>query len=180
MLDIKNHEEELIEIYPKLIYYASCETRRKGLSKDKACDLVHKAIELIFTGKRKWDREKVDLLTCLKGVIRSSASHEMESADTARRYNAMKDEDGESLDVIESAESSESTPLEEMERKELEEYLWSEAGDDDDMKLVLLCLFKGERRQDIAKELNLPVSEVDNIMKRVRRATKKFLNQSNR
>lgn len=181
MADIKTltDEETWKSIYPKLFYYALWQARRKKLSKEKAKDLVHEAITRILTEKRKWNREKVDLLTYVKGVIYSLASHEVESADALRRHNEVKDEDGESLDLVESAKSSESSPLEELERKELEEYLWSEAGDDEEMQWVLICIFEGKRGQDIANELNFPVSKVYNTMKKVRLATKKFLNQTN-
>jgi RNA polymerase sigma factor (sigma-70 family) len=172
-------DETWKSIIPKLFYYAIWQTRRKKLPQEEAKDLVEEAITRLLTGGRKWDQEKVDLLTYLKGVIRDLSRRKVKSADKTRRYNEVRDVDGESLDFVESAKSSEPTPLEELERKELEEYIWSEAGDDEEMQWVLICIFEGKRRQDIANELNFPVSKVDNIMKRVRRAAKKFLNQTN-
>jgi len=169
-------------IYPKLIYFAILQTRANHLPKDKAKDLVQEAIKRLLAGERNWEPEKVDLLTFLKGVIRSLASHEAESSYRKRRENRIEDDDRETSDLIETTPCNEPDPHQELEGNELFQYLWDYASDisDENMMLVLLCLDEEKRRKDISEELNIPVNEVDSIMKRIRRAALKYLDQHNK
>ena len=164
--------------YPKLYYFAILITKSKGLSKEDAKDFVQEAIKRFLTRERNWDSEKTDLLHYLKGVIRSIASHHVKSAYIVRRQNEIKDKNGDSINPVNSTESTEANAQESLERDDLEQFLWNEAGEDENIKLVLLCLSEENRRSEIADELNIPVTEVDNILKRIRRSTKKYLEQN--
>ena len=166
------------DIYPKLVHYATWHTRVKGIPRDQAKDLASEAISKTFwgfRGERRWNPEQIDILTYLKGVVRSLANHLVESAEYKRKQSGVyMDEQSHSL--IENTEATESTALDDLEKEDLEKFLWDAAGDDDNMKLVLVCLSEGKRGQKIADELDLAINDVYNIMKKIKRATKKYLN----
>lgn len=65
-----------------------------------------------------------------------------------------------------------------LERNDLETYLLNHAEDNEEMQYVLLCLFDGMKRSDIAKELDMPVNQVNNILKKIRRATQNYLQKN--
>lgn len=71
------------EILPRALKYAkwaSWGLQRRGYIVEPE-DLVHEAIDLVFRGRRKWDRTKVpDFVAFLKGVIKSQISHIAEHA----------------------------------------------------------------------------------------------------
>jgi len=148
----------------------------------EAKDFALKAIALIYTGKRKWNPEQVpDLLVYLKGVVHSLVNHHVASAGARKRRNPVlrSTDDDDPLEPLEGAPAQEDGPLEELERKELEDYLRKWAGSDERLKVVLKCLFEGRKRADIAMELRLPLGIVDNCLKRIRRALSKFLDEDN-
>lgn len=172
------------DILPKLTHYAAFLAKSlnwlrgsadlpKGLQPQ---DLVHEAITLVYTGKRHWDPDKVpDISVFLKGVIRSLVSHLVQSPEHTRRQNLeLEGGEGEPTTQIEIADAKNPDALELSIVRDVGEYLWNHAGDDEDMKLVLLCLDEEMKRGDIANQLDFPLKKVDNILKRIRRATIKY------
>jgi RNA polymerase sigma factor (sigma-70 family) len=170
-------------IYPKLTHYAIWLTKPirwrtpfgtlpKGLDPR---DLASQAIERVFTGERQWHPNKhLDVLNYLKGVVRSLVSHLLRSPDHTRRQSSIAE--GEELhDPMELATSAEPDPLDNLEAEELWDYLWRQTDGDEEMQLVLLCLDEDMKRGEIADQLELPPQKIDNIMKKIRRRTKKFL-----
>jgi len=165
-------------IYPVICDYAILYIHYYGLSSDITKDIVHEAITRVLIEKRKWDPNKTQFLPYLKGVIKSLVSHYYESAYQKKRIRGYQSQDDKSTNFEDTAVSTDFTSQQYLERTDLEKFLWDEADGDEDMQLVLLCIFEEKRRSEISEELNLPLNEVDNILKRIRRATIKYLNGS--
>ncbi len=63
------------------------------LAEGKCCeDLVQEAVKRAFDESRKWNPERVDLLTFLKGIVRSLVSHLVECDDNKFTVAGMDDE----------------------------------------------------------------------------------------
>ena len=171
-------------LYPQLTHYALLlvkslrwQTGSTDLPKGfQAQDLVNEAITLVFTGQRRWNPGKVPVLIYLKGVIRSLASHLVESAEHKKRQDlTVVDEETETIKEVEISDTNAPSPEDLLLVNEIAEYLLKSAKGDENMQLVLLCLDDGMKRSEIVELTELPLKEVDNIMKRIRRALKKFL-----
>lgn len=184
-LDVQDWEE----LYPKLVHYAAflCKfyVRRVGAQEAaqamEANDFAQKAIELVYTGKRQWRPNEVpDLLTYLKGVVRSLVSHwvELRNYTQSVKFTTKHGEEEDFWDGMPGTPRAPSVDLV-LERKEIEDYLRNWAGNDEILRAILSHLFEGMKRAEIAKALGLPLPVIDNQMKRIRRAVKKFLNIDN-
>jgi len=185
----KLNSQDWESIIPRLVHYALFRVkvarwrgRQNAILDLEAKDFALKAIALVYTGKRKWNPDQVpDILVYLKGVVHSLVNHHVQSAGARKRQNPIlrSTDDDDPLDPLEGAPAQEDGPLEELERKELEDHLIKWAGTEELLKLVLKCLFEGKKRADIAIELNLPLPIVDNCLRRIRRALNKFLDDDN-
>ncbi len=167
-------EEMWKNIYPKAIHFALLLVKSRGLSKDFSNEVVQEAISRVLTEKRKWNSTEIDLLPFLKGVIKSIVSHHFEKAFYSKQKNSVVEIDGEFRDIIDSVECSNATAQEYLERKDMEKFLMEASGDDDEMNLVLICIFENKKRSEITDDLGIPINKVDNILKRIRRLTMNY------
>lgn len=152
-------------------------TKARNLSSNLAEDFLQEAITRFLNEKRKWNPDKVKLLPFLIGVIKSIISHYLTSAYNVKR-SKIEISDESSDKFIKSKRNTESNTLKILERKDIEEYLLDHTKNDEEMQYVLLCIFDGDKRSEISEELNFPLNKVDNILKRIRRLTKKYLEEN--
>lgn len=165
--------QEWESIYPKLTYYARWQTRIKGIPLDRAEDLASEAMNRTFQGERRWNPVKIGILPYLKGVVRSIANHLVESVEYQRKQSDVREDQSQS--IIETFPTTDPTPVDEIEKEELLNFLLNSAGDDENMQLVILCLDEGQRGQEIANSLDMDIREVNNKMKKIRRAAREYL-----
>jgi hypothetical protein len=140
-------------------------------------DIVYNSIDMVLSGKRKWDPKKEpDLLQYLKGVVDSEVSHLLESYEHLKREYICIGEGKES--PVELVVDPGQDPLSEVIASERRDYLWKCAKGDEDMELVLCCIDEGiSNRQEISDTLKMPLNIVDNTLKRIRRKLKKFIDE---
>lgn len=173
-------------IYPKLTHYAALLTKKlywktgnadlpKGFQPD---DLAKEAIASVYRGKRRWDYKKdPDLLKYLKSIIRSKVNHLIESAEHKRlQILDYRSEENAPLEPIDMQASTNPDALNILIEKDLREQLWeiAEKKNDENMQYILLCLLeKGMKGEEISDETKIPLNEVNNILKKIRRLYKK-------
>ena len=180
----KLKESDWSDILPRLVLYAEFKVRRLyWRTKEKntlpdgstAEDLAQQAIELVFSGDRRWAPDKnPDILLYLKGVVDSLVSHAVKSYE--HRYRDQYDEDSEhgvSLDDLSDKETV--TPYDELLEKDILKFLYDNSKDDNNLQLIILCLEEGiSKPKVIAETLKIPVSEVNNCKKKIRRLIDKY------
>ena len=154
-----------------------------------AKDFAAEAIRLVVSGKRKWEPSKVELLPMLKGVVSSLVSHLVESADTQLISRFPVGEDGEELgDALEvrapacddhgvlparPPDPERAVALRRLEfADERLDALLDAVKDEHELIAVIEALMVvGEATPAaIAEHLGLAVSDVNNRLKRLRRA----------
>ena len=170
------------KIYPLLVEYASLRIGARILPKKlEPRDLAAEAIESLLDGKRRWDSEKVpDLFYFLKRVVDSKLSHLFELAEHKKRQDISSADEQSLDDPIDTIppdqikDTNPTGPFEELEAKELKDYLWKQAEGDEELELLLLCLENGMERREIAEELAWPPKKVDNVRKRIKRIYLKY------
>jgi len=129
----KLKESDWSDILPRLVLYAEFKVRRLyWRTKEKntlpdgstAEDLAHQAIELVFSGDRRWAPDKnPDILLYLKSVVDSLVSHSVHSYE--HRYKDQVDDDSEhglSLDELPGNETI--TPYDEVLEKDIFKFLY--------------------------------------------------------
>lgn len=168
---------------------------------DIISDVVNESIAKVYDGTVTWNpNAKPDLTIFMKSVIKSPISHLYDSKEykTTQRIPAVQAEHGdipveieELMDIASkndahaehlpavSSKNPEEVLLErhdiEKERAILEE-LYLELQGDSELGEMLLCMMSGySKRQEIAEQMNISVSEVTNITKRFDRALNKFI-----
>jgi DNA-directed RNA polymerase specialized sigma24 family protein len=147
-------------------------------------DLAAEAIRKVIDGIRKWDPERGALLPFLKGVVDSEISHLAESSDNQLQARVLADdEEDEMWDRSEFQAPSndphgllhqrQSTPeqvlLENEADVRISALFDAVAGQEDLVGVVDAIMEVGPRPADIAEHLGLPVSEINNRLKRLRR-----------
>jgi DNA-directed RNA polymerase specialized sigma24 family protein len=153
----------------------------KGLNpKDIAAEAIRKVID----GIRKWDPERGALLPFLKGVVDSEISHLAESSDNQLQSRVLADdEEDEMWDRSEFQAPSndpqgllhqqQSTPEQVLLEKEAEvriSALFDAMTEQADLVDVVDAIMEvGPRPAHIAEHLGLPVTEINNRLKRLRR-----------
>ncbi len=159
------------------ITYSSC-NRGPGRLPDgqQAKDVVMKAITLVYQGIRKWNRKKwPDFFLFLRSVVRSLISNALSgqenatstSFDTASKLPNGIDPPSQYL-----------TPLEILQQKEFFKKCASlvNSKQDDNLSMVFLALVDGYYTPvEISKEIGIEVSEVNNLLKRLRRLLKPLI-----
>jgi hypothetical protein len=141
-------------------------------------DIVYNAIDMVYSGERKWDPGRnTDILQYLKGVVDSQVSHLLESAEhLSREY--LNELQGGKENPIELAVDPAQDPLSEVIASQMKDYLWECAKGDEEMELVLCCIDEGiSNRSEISDTLEMPLNTVDNALKRIRRKLRKFLTE---
>jgi RNA polymerase sigma factor (sigma-70 family) len=154
-------------------------------------DLVQHVIEDALSGKRKYDPNKGALLPWLEGQLRSEMNNLVNSAAHLREVPIPEEEDGESVEETldrlrirhNAAESMQMLSLEELliGKEKIEtaklrlRQLVSYVRDDHEVREVVCCFLHAFKQgrvikpRDIAEELEIPIEDVRNRLKRLRR-----------
>lgn len=149
----------------------------------QAEDVARQAIEKVFAGKRAWDPARGDLLPYLKGVVDSLMSHMADSLDNTIQARLAEDEEGkELLDHAEfhaarndnfgllSAHQRSRGTNSDVENERVAKLFAAVQGEDDLMAVLDVVMSSGETKPaQIAAELGIEVTEVNNRLKRLRR-----------
>lgn len=188
------------EKIPRLLYYASHKAKKKRWRSvfdghmpegKEVQDVVYQSIEKVFSGERKWNpQEKPDLFHYITGIIDSELSHLSESYEN-RLLVGEADIDKNSVDRgdgnsrwIDSIPSS--TPDPEMQHILIEENAQGEAffydfygflADKLLLQGMIECIDEGiEKKADMAQKLGVPVQEIYNATKQLKRKLEEFRN----
>lgn len=168
------------QIYPELVLYAQFRLEAISWSGGhppggtQAEDLVHEAIESLYTGRRTWNVAKhPNLEVVLKGIIKSLVSHQAEARDNQTRQALSEDPgvDGWGHDAL----SNNPSPEECLAFKERIAQIESLLEDDEEAGMVFLYLQDGAKPKEIAEELGKPVTKIYAITKRIRRKLQDLL-----
>jgi DNA-directed RNA polymerase specialized sigma24 family protein len=154
---------------------------RRGPSRlpsgDEAEDKVQEAIKRLFDGTRKWDQTACPSLEAfLKGVIKSLLSSDVKSQEN--QLNS-KENSSEPTSKVISIQDRVVSIEEDIDYKALMAHMAREVqgANDNDLELVFLCISDGiSKPEEISEETGIPVSDVYNVQKRIRRLLKSFRN----
>lgn len=148
-------------------------------------DYVQLAIKETLSGDtRHWNPENCSLEQYLRGVIRSMVSNDATRAEN-RKYirhdptsRSESDESQSPLDLL-PAESPSVSDLEyEEERQSLIFEFLEQLGDDKPVQQLFEAIYDGvTKRADHAARLNIPVTQVDALQKRLATRTNRFTEQ---
>ncbi len=147
-------------------------------------DIAQIAIEKVLTGERAWNPERGDLLPYLKGVVDSLMSHMDDSLDNTVQTRLAEDEEGkELLDRAEfqavrhddfgllSAHQRSRGTNSDVENERVANLFAAVQGEEDLMAVLDVVMSSGETKPgEIAAELGIEVTKVNNRLKRLRRA----------
>ena len=147
-------------------------------------DIAQMAIKKVLTGERAWNPERGNLLPYLKGVVDSLMSHMADSPDNTVQTRLAEDEEGkELLDHAEfhaarnddfgllSAHQRSRGTNSDVENERVAKLFAAVQGEDDLMAVLDVVMSSGETKPaHIAAELGIEVTEVNNRLKRLRRA----------
>ena len=158
-------------------------------------DLAQEAILKVLDGSRRWDPKRGPLLPYLKGVVDSRISQLAESLDNQLQIRLPEGEEGEELgDHLEFhaprhdhqgwLSQQPSTPERAVVEKRSETAdqqignLFEAVGDKPDLRMVLEAVMELEdpKPAAIAERLGVPVSDINNRLKRLRRLALKLEN----
>lgn len=155
------------DIIPRIVLYAHNLLRRRPFAGVTASaeDLAWSAIEKTLSGTRRWDPERIGLLQHLMGTISSDV------------YNHARKEMEISSDILFQAAAAEvasqdETPEEEIIRKNETESLlkYLQNKDETVAKIAsIMILFGINSTPEIANIMQISVSEMYNLKKRLRR-----------
>jgi len=123
-----------------------------------ASDLLHEAIARTLDGRRRWNHERIDFVTHLKGCMRSIASELLQRATT--EIGAIK----------EAAMRSWRQDLDEYWPTEILEHIPSRLADDELALQVFERLRQGYTRAEIIHALKMRPDAYDAARKRISRA----------
>jgi len=180
------NEQNWDEIIPKLTAYTDFKLKKgkwwkrgfedlaKGL---QPADLVFEAIKDLYTEERKWNKERYSsIVEFLKSVIDSeiynlygSYDHTYQVVEENKddceedEMNKYAGEDPDSLDLIIS--------------KELLNKVYKAIEGDQELEEFVILLSEGFLPRDIAKELDVDISNIYNRKKRLKRILIKILNE---
>jgi hypothetical protein len=161
-------------------------------------DLVHDAIEAVWSGRRSWDHEKVPLVTFLKNVVSSSISNlfdlsEVKEVDPWPQEGAEEDP-GEDVMMRKHADPAhdharhlperpktpEETLAEREEVERLDDLFMEAAGDDDELIRYLDTLDRGiEKPSLIAREWGVKPEVIYRVENRFRHRLKRIAEHKN-
>jgi len=139
-------------------------------------DYAKEAIRLVWDGTRHWDYNRhPDLAKFLKySVIKSLIYDERVSPSVKTRAKAivLKDGDGEELSLADITKCPDPNPDLVLIEQQTLNSIRKAVADNDDETLVLEELLKSCRPGEIAQDLGIPIDDVRNIIKRIRRKAK--------
>ncbi len=189
----KLHEADWKAIAKELVAYATWKAQnfawRTGDHKDLALglqglDIAQTAIEKVLTGERAWNPERGDLFLYLKGVVDSLMSQMADSLDNTIQARLAEDEEGKDLPdrtefqalrhddfgLLSAHQRSRGTNSD-VENERVAKLFAAIQGEDDLMAVLDVVMSSGETKPaEIAAELGIEVTEVNNRLKRLRRA----------
>lgn len=136
---------------------------------NEAKDVAMGAITSLLAGERNWDPSREpDLLKFLKDVVDSKCSNLITSVEYAEALPARKSGDDVSEPLAAVPDANQDTEQLTIER-EAREKIWECVNGDDELEEILVYLEEEFNPLEIAKELGIPVSEVNNRLRRLRR-----------
>jgi DNA-directed RNA polymerase specialized sigma24 family protein len=168
-----------------LRFYQWGTRRNQDLSPE---DIVIETIERVLDGRRKWNSEKhFDIEKFLKLNIRSVIDHSFDNVDDIKTHRYPEDCEGntyipfpEDSEINEYSESLQiPTPEElffsEIELTEFNAIMLAHFVEHPDLEELAYCLMDNlSKPQEIAKELSITISEVNNRKKRLKRELRKI------
>ena len=177
------------DILPRALKYAAAASRgfwSLGYKVEPA-ELVQEAIGLVYSGRRKWNKEELpDFVTFLNGVIKSLISH---TRDHSKKFptEPLQWDDG-SEKILSGGYCGHSTlgslfsqPPDEalMEAENLKpvyDVLDELEQENEEMGLVILCVRDGiSKPREIAEETGLPVEMVYKVKERLKAKMNKIM-----
>lgn len=175
------NKEDWESILPRLHYYALNKLERfpalselydvPGLS----AQLADQAVESLWDETRKWNTEYYDTAyDFLKGAVDSLISNYTKSKTVANTI-ALPDYDQFDLQYGVS-----SNPEDAYIAKEMEEEIAQILRTDADAAQVFECLRDGLKPREVAVELDIDINEIYNILKRLQRKLKVYVQKNSR
>lgn len=182
-------EADWPSVLPPVLKYAEAQAKKyKWLGVDvDPDDLVQNAIQLAYSGQRKWDREKCPRLDkFLIGIIRSITSHNAEHENNfpkesifdvnGKIKNNLIYNSKDKKDSFSAAGNPENELVENEKEKILEDTLKKIASEDDELGMVILCLEDGiNKRSKIAEETNFDINKVYNLIRKLKRKLDQYI-----
>jgi|SRR5699024_859316 len=173
----KLNDDELQELYEKLLSFASFRLDFNDTQGLSAEDFVHKAIKKTMEGSRIWDPEtNPDFKGFLKGCISSEISNHFNLKSTQTTSTVGKQDQKDSFF---DRQDGGANILSDIEGEELRNLLFDELVEyDEELAELLFFQEEGYTTPEIVEELNYESrTKVYNARKRLRRACQKFLDQ---
>jgi hypothetical protein len=174
------------DLYPRLLYLAALKLRRlrwRGKPSGPvpggktAKDIVHDAIAKTMSGQRTWNRDH-SLFDHLAGVISSDISQLVNSAENKWTLRA---DDEKILHIADHIEDPETIAVRKSQEQRFFAYLEARKPAPLLRQLAELILYhRGGHTSELAKTLNLSITELDSLKRTLRRATNKFLEDGER
>lgn len=125
----------------------------------EAHDIVYAAITLTMTGQRSWKPEKCDLITHLRGVVKSSISN------LARSKSHHNIEYSPTMDQYESPKKN---TLNKLIKEEKIALIINKFKDDATTTVIAKGLIEGRKRREIMKDYNIRNTTYDYSRKKIR------------
>lgn len=163
----------------RLVLYAA-RLLRGGSLDHHAYEIVTGAIDLALDGSRIWDAGACPFDTFIFGVVRSRASTLCRSMASrlVKIAAQLPEADGDSADLLErfADESLQAhIALSVEQEQEVERLIAGLARIDVTLaRMLVLAIYEDMSNVEIARELNLPVRDVENGKKRLHRAVRKI------
>jgi DNA-directed RNA polymerase specialized sigma24 family protein len=149
-------------------------------------DIVNETITKILEGKRHWNKTKYpDLLDFIKVAIQSELNNAINAKLTNNKNLGKKHrfvsiynetEDGEIVEI--QIEDTSENILEVLSIDQFIETLQKLLEDNEDLEAMLVLdeILLGYTNKEISEKLNIPIDQVENAKKRIKRSGKKLLN----
>jgi len=141
------------------------------LPPDEREEMIHKAIDKIFSGDQAWDStERPRLLDHFKWVFKSVTSNESKLSHHQKRAGSVKDDDGVLTNPVELVSDGKPLQDEALEVKSSLDEIRKALEGDEEAELVFLSYEDGARKpSEAAEATGYDVSTVNNALKRIRR-----------
>jgi DNA-directed RNA polymerase specialized sigma24 family protein len=131
---------------------------------------------LTFDGTRKWNNEVHPiLLDHLISTINSLLSAHFNSYERNKKVVIPANNDAEDSKDSKEFFVDDGDIIGEIVDNEIEKYCYDAVKNDEKLTELLMLIVIGNSREEISKQLNVKISEVDNLKKRLRRNIKNYL-----
>ncbi len=141
-------------------------------------DLAMEAIEMVWTGRRKWTPEKQpDLLKHLRSIVDSLVSHLVESVEHTQREIPREEIEEQ---VLDPPDDKSADVLDELIAGDVISKLKDRVKGKTDLELVLYCIEEGlSKPKDISDTLEIPIERVYKAKKDIGIILKKIQEEDN-